>query len=467
MDLQILRNYMNQHEAEMLQDLKTLVRIPSERMEAKPGMPYGEPAAKVLEVAMDMISNYGFKVKNYDNYVIAADFNDNEKKLDILAHLDVVPAGEGWEITEPFEPKIVDGKIYGRGTCDDKGPAIAALYAMRALKELGVELPFSARLILGSDEECGSSDLEYYYGIEKEAEYTFSPDAEFPVINVEKGGMRGVFSKEFDVVSDGVRIVSVNAGTKVNVVPGKAKAVVAGMSKDALVELANEVTEETKVTFEFAEADDVIEITAVGNGAHAAHPRGGNNALTALVVLLSRVPVESTEVHESFVFMNKVFPHGDFYGNGIGIAMEDEISGKLTLSFTMFSFDGTKMQGMFDCRAPLCANDENARFVARDRLAEGGFVLADAPMFPPHYVPEDSPLVKTLLDCYHDITGLPKKTIAIGGGTYVHHLKGGVAFGCGREWEDTHMHGADEFMDIAHMKECAVIFAEAIARLCS
>ncbi len=464
MDLQILRDYMNQHEAQMLEDLKTLIRIPSERMEAKPGMPYGEPAAKVLEAAMDMISGYGFKVKNYDNYVIAADFNDNEKKLDILAHLDVVPAGEGWTITEPFEPKIVDGKIYGRGTCDDKGPAIAALYAMRALKDLGVELPFSARLILGSDEECGSSDLRHYYGIEKEAEYTFSPDADFPVINVEKGGMRGVFTKKVSACTEGVRIVSVNAGTKVNVVPGKAKAVVAGMSKEALTVLADAVTKETGVVFEIS---DGLEITAVGVGAHAAHPSSGNNALTALILLLSRIPVESTEVHDAFTFINKVYPHGDWLGEALGIAQTDEISGELTLSFTMFSFDGVKMQGTFDCRAPLCANDENARFVARDKLAEGGFVMEDTPMFPPHYVAEDSPLVQTLLDCYHDVTGLPKKTIAIGGGTYVHHLKGGVAFGCGREWEDTRMHGADEFMDIAHMKECAVIFAEAIERLCS
>lgn len=138
---------------------------------------------------------YGFAVTNYDNYAIAADFNQEEKGLDILAHLDVVPAGEGWQETDPFTPLIKEGKMFGRGTADDKGPAIAAIYAMRAVKELGYPLKKNVRLVLGSDEECGSSDLEYYYKKEVEAPCTFSPDAEFPVINIEKGGMRGHFEK--------------------------------------------------------------------------------------------------------------------------------------------------------------------------------------------------------------------------------------------------------------------------------
>lgn len=181
-----LRTYIENHESEMIEDLKSLIRIPSEKQAAEPGKPFGAPAAEALAQGIEILEKYGFAVTNYDNYAIAADFNQEEKGLDILAHLDVVPAGEGWQETDPFTPRIKEGKMFGRGTADDKGPAIAAIYAMRAVKELGYPLKKNVRLVLGSDEECGSSDLEYYYKKEVEAPCTFSPDAEFPVINIEK-----------------------------------------------------------------------------------------------------------------------------------------------------------------------------------------------------------------------------------------------------------------------------------------
>ena len=158
-----LRTYIENHESEMIEDLKSLIRIPSEKQEAEPGKPFGAPAAEALAQGIEILEKYGFAVTNYDNYAIAADFNQEEKGLDILAHLDVVPAGEGWQETDPFTPLIKEGKMFGRGTADDKGPAIAAIYAMRAVKELGYPLKKNVRLVLGSDEECGSSDLEYYY----------------------------------------------------------------------------------------------------------------------------------------------------------------------------------------------------------------------------------------------------------------------------------------------------------------
>ena len=164
-----LRTYIENHESEMIEDLKSLIRIPSEKQAAEPGKPFGAPAAEALAQGIEILEKYGFAVTNYDNYAIAADFNQEEKGLDILAHLDVVPAGEGWQETDPFTPLIKEGKMFGRGTADDKGPAIAAIYAMRAVKELGYPLKKNVRLVLGSDEECGSSDLEYYYKKEVEA----------------------------------------------------------------------------------------------------------------------------------------------------------------------------------------------------------------------------------------------------------------------------------------------------------
>ena len=155
--------YIDAHVQDMVEDIFTLCRINSEKAPAQDGAPYGPGAAKALEAALHMAEGYGFAVRNYDNYVGTADLNDMEKQLDILAHLDVVPPGEGWQVTKPFEPVEKDGCLYGRGTADDKGPAVAALYAMRAVKELGIPLKKNVRLILGTDEECGSSDIEHYY----------------------------------------------------------------------------------------------------------------------------------------------------------------------------------------------------------------------------------------------------------------------------------------------------------------
>lgn len=145
-----LKTYIENHESEMIEDLKSLIRIPSEKQAAEPGKPFGAPAAEALAQGIEILEKYGFAVTNYDNYAIAADFNQEEKGLDILAHLDVVPAGEGWQETDPFTPLIKEGKMFGRGTADDKGPAIAAIYAMRAVKELGYPLKKNVRLVLGS-----------------------------------------------------------------------------------------------------------------------------------------------------------------------------------------------------------------------------------------------------------------------------------------------------------------------------
>ena len=188
------------------------------------GKPYGEGCSEALRAALHIAECYGFSINNYDNYVGTVDMNDKEAQLDILAHLDVVPAGDGWTVTEPFEPVVKDGKIYGRGTADDKGPAIAALYAMRAVNELGIPMKKNVRLILGTDEECGSSDITHYYSVEKEAPMTFSPDASFPVINIEKGRIGGNFTAEFEPSDRLPKMVSFHSGTKTNVVPGAAEA---------------------------------------------------------------------------------------------------------------------------------------------------------------------------------------------------------------------------------------------------
>lgn len=461
-----LDQYLEDHRQEMLDDICTICRINSEKMPYEEGMPFGEGPFLALTEALKIAEGHGFSIRNYDNFVGTVDLNDKESQLDILAHLDVVPAGEGWEVTEPFEPVVKDGKLYGRGTADDKGPAFAALYAMKAVKDLGIPLKKNVRLILGTDEECGSSDIEHYYKVEQEAPMTFSPDAEFPVTNTEKGRLPGHFTGKFDDSQALPKIVSIQAGTKINVVPGKAAAVIEGLELESLEAAAKQVTGETKVEFLFAPEGSRIGITAVGAGAHAAHPTDGNNALTGLLVLLTSLPMAECGQVAVLRQLLALMPHGDTSGASMGVSMGDELSGDLTLAFSMLSVDESTLDGYFDSRCPICANEENVLNVVKEKMAAIGLTLHNDSMTLPHHVDGDSHFVKTLLKVYEEYTGLKGECQATGGGTYVHNLKNGVAFGAAMPGTDNHMHGADEFAVVEELMISARIFAQVIVELC-
>ena len=463
---EILDTFIDSHVDEMLEDLKTLVRIDSQRGEAQEGKPFGEGPAKVLEAASSILEGYGLKVTNYDNYVIAGDFGEGEKELDILAHLDVVPVTEDWTVTKPFDPVVIDGKIYGRGTADDKGPAICALYAIRAIREMGIPLKKSVRLILGSDEECGSSDLKYYFAKEKEAPCSFTPDADFPVINLEKARLAKKFCAPFGEETASPVVTDFQAGDKVNVVPARAYACVRGLKAADVEAEAAKVAETTGTQITVANTEEGCRVDVKGLAGHASTPEVGVNAITALLQLLCALPLADTANTAVLKGLAGLLPHGDHAGAAMGIKMEDEISGALTFNPAILKVCDGYLTGEFDIRAPLCANDENLTEVMRAKFASIGMTMEEGGMKPGHYVPADSPFVKTLLESYEHYSGKPGKAMAIGGGTYVHGLERGVAFGCMSEEVDNHMHGDDEFMEIDTMLMSAKIFADVIVRLC-
>lgn len=458
--------YIDAHRQEMLDDICTLCRINSEKMPYKSGKPFGEGNFMALAKALSMAEDYGFHINNYDNYVGTIDLNNGSRNLDILAHLDVVPAGEGWTVTAPYAPVEKDGKLYGRGTADDKGPAVAALYAMRAIKELEIPVTKNCRLILGTDEECGSSDIVHYYDEELEAPMTFSPDAAFPVINIEKGRLEGRFTKEFEASEALPKLLSIDAGIKANVVPGKAYASVQGLDLSDLCDLAKALEKETGVEFEIKADQDVAHITAVGKGAHASTPQEGVNALTGLLVLLSKLPFAPCGQIDGVKELLELMPHGDTCGEALGIKMSDELSGELTLAFSLLKMDDTSLEGTFDSRCPICATEENVLQVVKKNMADKGITLLNRSMTPPHHVDGNSEFVKTLLNAYERYTGRKGECQSTGGGTYVHHLKNGVAFGAAMPETDNRMHGADEFAVIDELLTSAKIFAQVIADLC-
>lgn len=460
-----LSKFIDEHTDEMVADTMKLCAVNSEKGAYEEGKPYGEGPFKALNEAMDLCEKYGFDVTNYDNYVAAVDMNDKESGLDILAHMDVVAAGDGWTVTEAYKPIVKDGRIYGRGTSDDKGPAMCALYAMRAVKELGLPLSRNCRLILGTDEECGSSDIKHYYAIEKEAPMTFSPDGEFPLINVEKGQFRGSITKSFDGKLKDRDFIYIKGGTTVNIVPGKAEAAVCGLPLSDILPHAKELEEDTGVKFSFSENEGSVVIAAEGKGAHASTPENGKNAAIALCTLVAKLPLDESERRTALLNFLELFPYGVTDGSGIGIKMSDEVSHATTCSLDIFEMTEQELYAKWDARTCASSNHENCVEPAEKSVREKGFDV-ETDFLPAHVVDGDSDFVKTLLACYEKYTGKKGECLAIGGGTYVHELKNGVAFGAVGDTTDTHMHGADEFMIIEEMKTAAKIYAEAIYELC-
>ena len=450
---------------QLVEAISRLVRIRSVREETQPGMPFGPGPAAALAEGLKLAEELGFSVKNYDNYVGAVDFNDQETQLHILCHLDVVGEGTGWTVTEPYEPIEVDGMLYGRGTDDDKGPVAAVLLAMQAVKDLGVPLKKNVRLLLGTDEESGSEDIAYYYSKEPYAPCTFSPDGEFPVINLEKGSYKPVFTKTWAAESATPRVTEFHGGFRINVLPPEASCVVAGLSDEAARPYCEAAAAETGVTYELTQQGDDLHILCKGKGAHASTPEEGVNAITGLIHLLCALPLAKVGSTAALHALNALFPHGDCAGKALGIAQADEMSGPLTLAFSLLEMTDTGLSGQFDSRVPVCANEDNCKKVTEASFAKFGFA-AEGGMQEPHYTPADTPLVTTLLKCYEQYTGNKGECLAIGGGTYVHEIPGGVAFGCAMPGFNGNMHGPDEHTCIADQLTAAKIFAQAIIDLC-
>ena len=296
---------------------------------------------------------------------------------------------------------------------------------------------------------------------------TFSPDADFPLINVEKGSFKPKFRAEFEEDKKLPRIVSVNSGVKVNVIPDRASAVIEGISYNELLGYCERKFLPLGITYKITEEDNKCVINIRGTGAHAAYPESGNNALTAMLELLCEMPFAESEGFKRLCAVNKLFPHGDYKGKAIGVNISDEVSGELTLSFTIFEYNMTSLKGTFDCRAPLCATNENLRDVVAKNLKDNGIILEPCEVLPGHHVDENSEFVQTLLSCYEKYSGQKGECLAIGGGTYVHNLKNGVAFGCTMPGTDNNMHGDDEFAVVDELILSAKIFTEAIIQLCS
>ena len=464
-NMDIIR-YFDIHEDELVEDIFAVCRVNSERTAAEEGAPYGAGPRAALQKALEICRKYGFDAEIHGDRVLVAEYGEGEPALGILAHLDVVPAGTGWTKADPYDPVREGDMLYGRGVADDKGPAMASLYALRAVKELGIKLGKKVQLLLGSCEETGSDDIRWYLENRKMPPMVFTPDGDFPVANVEKGRAVVTVTAPACEPPMGMYVVSMQGGTVANAVPGTAEAVVRFVSKETM-EAAISYNSFNGALYEFEKLSDLdTRITCNGVAAHASLPEEGENAVTALLSLLMALPLAECAGHDALAALCDAIPYGDLYGETFGGFCEDDVSGKLTVNLGTLSYSVEEgLNAVIDMRVPVCGDSP----AIRDRLAEKIGSAAEVTLkgfSKPHIVPSDSKFVKGLMAIYKDYTGLDGEPMSMGGGTYVHNIDGGVAFGCTMPGRRPHMHEPDENMSVSDLKLAGAMFAEAILTFC-
>ncbi|WP_127849820.1 dipeptidase PepV [Lacticaseibacillus hulanensis] len=459
----------NNYEDAMIADLKALVAIDSERDtdKATTEAPLGPGPAAAIKHALAMAQRDGFTTKNVENVAGRIELGSGDDILGVLGHVDVVPAGEGWE-TDPFTPVIKDGKMYGRGTADDKGPTIAAYYALKILRDLNVPLNKRVHMILGSDEESEWYGMDRYMATEENPTFGFSPDAEFPIINGEKGIASFLISqKRVAPKQAATTMTSFDAGIRPNMVPVSATAKLTGTIPADLADQLQTFAMTNDVTADLTANGSETVITLVGQGAHASTPAIGTNAGTYLAAFLNASSLDLDPAATAYLATITKYLHRDTTGTLLGINYADRKMGELTASPDIFKFsqDG-KQTVLINVRYPQGTSAD----AIRDQIETAiGVDLVDVTIDghaqEPHYVPESDPLVQTLLDVYTEHTGLPGHEMIIGGGTYGRILDRGVAFGAQMPGAPDIMHLPNEYIKIEDVVRAAAIYADAIYRL--
>ncbi|CAI8753170.1 dipeptidase PepV [Bacillus pseudomycoides] len=451
---------------ELIHDTQQFLQIKSvwEEETAKEGAPFGEGVAKALSFMLHRGEVEGFTSKNLEGYAGHLEMGQGEELVGILCHVDVVPEGDGWT-TPAYSADIRDGKIFARGAIDDKGPTMAAYYAMKIVKELGLPLSKRVRMILGTDEESNWKCVDHYFKNEEMPTMGFAPDADFPIINAEKGiSDIQVVQKNSETEGGEYELVSFASGRRLNMVPDFAEAVITTEKAEELRNAYEQYLQTVKKTGKANVAGNIVTLQLEGVSAHGSTPEKGENAGLLLTNFLTTIALDGKGA--SFAaFVTETFTN-DTLGEKAGIAYKDEISGPLTVNVGRLSY--TKEEGGnlgLNVRYPVTTNFEETVQKLKDYVGNKGFQVADYSNSRPHHVDKDHVLIRTLQRVYEGQTGEKAELLAIGGGTYARSLKAGVAFGPLFPGKEELAHQKDEYIEIEDLLKATAIYAQAIYEL--
>lgn len=442
---------------ELINDTRKLLQINSELTTFDPnrtGAPFGLGNKEALDFMLDLAKKDGFNVLNVDGYAGHIEYGDSKEYIGSIGHLDVVPAGSDWTYP-PYEAKIVDGKIYARGTEDDKGPTMAVYYAMKILKNLGVKLNTRIKLILGLDEESGWRCMDYYFKKHPQAPKAgFIADADFPLIYAEKGITNTIIKGSFD----NSILLSVNGGLRTNMVPESAFATL--VYKDEYKNLLNKYLKDNNLLGEVIKDNDVLLFKVYGKSAHGAFPDDGINALSLLFEGLKSLNLNNELVD----FLNKYLTN-DNLGKKLGISYYDDEMGDLTVNMGLVKTNDNLFEIVLNIRYPKGVDYQKDVFERIESLLNKGYNLSVNHHQKLLYKDPNSDLIQTLLKVYRKHTNDLSEPITIGGGTFARATENVVAFGPHFPNKPTYIHQKDEYIEIDDLILATIIYTESLYEL--
>lgn len=449
--------FLKENERNIIEDIRTLVGVPSVEGPAEKDAPFGPGPKKALETGLKIAEQLGLATHNCENYLGYAELKGKEDKhIASITHVDVVPEGNGWT-GDPFIMREREGYLLGRGVGDDKGPSIIALYMAKFFKEQG-SLRYGLRILLGTNEETGMEDVKYYLSHYEPAAFTFSPDGAFPVCNGEKGVYQGQLHS---AKIEGGNVMEFTGGVASNVIPDRAYAI---LKADAA---ALPAAEGITVTTEGA---GLARIAAKGKGGHAASPKGTVNAIGLIVFYLAENGLLAESEKPYFELLKKLFCCTD--GAGLGVASDDGLFDPLTCIGGMIKLEEGVFTEDFNIRFPTSTTGAEIDSIIQPQVeAVGGFLthgMVDAPF----YIDPKTPAIQCLVDTYNEVTGRHETPFVMGGGTYARHFPNAVSYGIelpgipeGQPDFVGTAHGADEGVSVATLLEALKIYILAVARL--
>lgn len=452
-DLREIDSFIAENRENILRDISRLVKIPSIEGEPAPGAPFGREPKRALELGLEIAGELGLEHRNCENYIGYAEIpGESEKYVSTITHLDVVPVGEGWG-EDPFTMREREGYIIGRGVMDDKGPSVVCLYALKYLKEKKIPLRYTVRALLGSNEETGMRDVEYYLNNYPAPAFCFSPDSDFPVCNGEKGIFHGEIVSNVPLE----KITAIHGGFAPNAIPDRA---------EATVKFDGALPAETENVKVFA-GDGVIHISAFGKGGHASMPAGTLNAIGVLVNYILENGLCS-KAEAGFLSVLKRL-HDNTDGSAIGVAADDGKFSPLTIVGGMIGIKDGRIHQSLDSRYPTNTCGEKIVSIIREAAGDTAEVILRSDN-PPFYISPDSPEIRTCIDTYNDITGENAKLYTMGGGTYARDFPNAVSFGPEHPERPAPafagpVHGVDEAASVADLMEALKIYIVTLMKL--
>ena len=460
------------HREEFIAELQGIARIPSvSRADlAQPGAPFGPDCRKVLDYALERGRYYGFDTADHDGYAGSITWGDYDHSIGVIAHLDVVPVGDGWVYPTFGATYLPEHDVLiGRGVDDNKSAFVGGLFAMRMLREFGVPMCHGVRLICGTSEETGMQDMAALRQMgHRFPETSLVPDAGFPVNYAQKGMVDGAITTPCEG-----NLLQLDAGSVRNVIPDEAACVIA-VDVEAVRAAMGNVDPADAALVDISAVEGGTRIVAKGKSGHAAFPAGGDNAIGRLARVLTTAQLLTGTAKSAIEALATLT--ADPYGESEGVAFTDEPSGQLTLVYGVAHLKEGVLTVSVDSRYPVTMDGAKLEADLRAAWAKLNFAVKEFDLSEPFYIPVEDPRVTALMSLYKDVTGRDDPPYAMGGGTYSRAVPGAISFGPGMPGTKSDYsaflpeghggaHGRDEVLPIDKMLTCCKIYVAALAEL--